>query len=51
MKSTKEVEVIKDLKSFKTGIKHRDVLIDKFQNCLQKVGELDDDLNADDLQH
>jgi len=33
-----------------TGVKHRDVIIEKFAQNLQTVGELDEDLNSGDLQ-
>ncbi len=32
-----------------TGVKHRDAIIDKFFSSLQTVGDLDEDLKAEDL--
>lgn len=40
----------KDFKNYTTGVKHRDAIIDRFFAALQTVGDLDEDLKAEDLQ-
>ena len=45
-----EPEPKKDFKNYSTGVKHRDSIIDKFEQSLKTVGELDEDLKAEDLE-
>lgn len=45
----KAQEPVEEKKMKMTGVKHRDIIISKFLESLQTVGDLDDDLKSSDL--